>query len=214
MARAHPRVPRPAARRAPRRAGRGGRARRSSGAARCTRRSPRSRPTDARCGRSTSCRSGPTRWSTAVALADLEQPISLDSLMEQFAPGSGDVPRAGRPWKMLAATAAVFVALTLAWRYTPLKELVTADAVIELGRRVRRPMVGAARDRLRLHAGFGRALPAAAADARRGGGVRAVAGIRVRDGRHPARRGRRLLRRAPVRPRHDPPHRGAEARTA
>jgi phospholipase D1/2 len=74
-------------------------------------------------------------WSDAVvntvALADLERPVSLDRLVEQFDPGSGELPRAGRPWKMLAATAAFFVGLTLAWRYTPLRELVTADAVIE-----------------------------------------------------------------------------------
>ena len=72
-------------------------------------------------------------WSDAVvntvAIADMEQPVSLDSLVGQFAPSAGATPSAPL-WKMVGTVAVVVLALTLAWRYTPLAEVVTADNVI------------------------------------------------------------------------------------
>jgi uncharacterized membrane protein YdjX (TVP38/TMEM64 family) len=67
---------------------------------------------------------------SAAALADPERPVALDTLVDQFAPGT-EVRRTAPFWKSILALAAVLVALTLAWRYTPLSELVTPDAVIE-----------------------------------------------------------------------------------
>jgi phospholipase D1/2 len=73
-------------------------------------------------------------WSdtvmSAAALADPERPVALDTLVDQFAPGT-EVRRTVPFWKSILALAAVLVTLTLAWRYTPLSELVTPDAVIE-----------------------------------------------------------------------------------
>ena len=73
-------------------------------------------------------------WSDAVvsaaSIADPEQPVSLDSLVEQFAPHT-EVRRAVPLWRTALIGAAVLVVLTLAWRYTPLAELVTGDKVIE-----------------------------------------------------------------------------------
>ena len=73
-------------------------------------------------------------WSDAVvsaaSIADPEQPVSLDSLVEQFAPDT-EVRRAVPLWRTALIGAAVLVVLTLAWRYTPLAELVTGDKVIE-----------------------------------------------------------------------------------
>jgi phosphatidylserine/phosphatidylglycerophosphate/cardiolipin synthase-like enzyme/uncharacterized membrane protein YdjX (TVP38/TMEM64 family) len=71
-------------------------------------------------------------WSDAVvsaaAIADPERPVSLDSLVSQFAPIQE--PK-GRPmWIKLAAAAVVILALTLAWRFTPLAEYTSPQAVI------------------------------------------------------------------------------------
>jgi phosphatidylserine/phosphatidylglycerophosphate/cardiolipin synthase-like enzyme/uncharacterized membrane protein YdjX (TVP38/TMEM64 family) len=73
-------------------------------------------------------------WSDAVvsaaAIADPERPVSLESLVEQFAPDT-EVRRTAPIWRTSLIVAAVLVGLTLAWRFTPLAELVTGDKVIE-----------------------------------------------------------------------------------
>ena len=71
-------------------------------------------------------------WSdtvvSAAAIADLEKPVSLDSLVEQFAPDAGGT-RAPR-WKTVGAVAVVVLALAAAWRFTPLADVVTAENVV------------------------------------------------------------------------------------
>lgn len=67
-----------------------------------------------------------------AAVADMEKPVSLDLLVEQFAPDSAtEVRGRGSAWLKVAGFATLLLALTLAWRYTPLAELITADAVTD-----------------------------------------------------------------------------------
>jgi phospholipase D1/2 len=74
-----------------------------------------------------------TEWPEAVidavSVTDPERPVSLDGLVGQFAPDI-EVGKAKPIWKKLLAAAAVLLGLTLAWRYTPLAEIVTADNVV------------------------------------------------------------------------------------
>jgi phosphatidylserine/phosphatidylglycerophosphate/cardiolipin synthase-like enzyme/uncharacterized membrane protein YdjX (TVP38/TMEM64 family) len=71
-------------------------------------------------------------WSDAViataAIADPERPVSLETLVAQFAPDV-QVRRARPVWQRGAVALAVLLALALAWRYSPLADLVTPDAV-------------------------------------------------------------------------------------
>jgi uncharacterized membrane protein YdjX (TVP38/TMEM64 family) len=73
-------------------------------------------------------------WSdtaiTAAGIADLERPVSLEALAGQLAPDV-DVKRTLPFWKSITAVVVAAIALTLAWRYTPLADVVTADNVIE-----------------------------------------------------------------------------------
>ena len=73
-------------------------------------------------------------WSDAVvntvALADLERPVSLERLVEQFGPTTEERQPAGAGWWKTGLAVVVTIAvLALAWRYTPLADFVTADAV-------------------------------------------------------------------------------------
>jgi phosphatidylserine/phosphatidylglycerophosphate/cardiolipin synthase-like enzyme len=73
-------------------------------------------------------------WSeaaiTAESFADLERPVSLEALAEQLAPDT-DVKRTLPFWKSITAVIVAAIALTLAWRYTPLADVVTAERVID-----------------------------------------------------------------------------------
>jgi uncharacterized membrane protein YdjX (TVP38/TMEM64 family) len=63
---------------------------------------------------------------TLAAVADLERPIPLDTLVREIsavAPEEHDKPHRGA----LAGIAVAVIALVLAWRYTPLAHLVSAD---------------------------------------------------------------------------------------
>jgi phosphatidylserine/phosphatidylglycerophosphate/cardiolipin synthase-like enzyme/uncharacterized membrane protein YdjX (TVP38/TMEM64 family) len=77
------------------------------------------------------------KWSDAmintVALADPERPVSVDALVEQFAP-EVEVHRAKPIWKKAGVAVLALLALALAWRYTPLADLVTADNVQAIAR--------------------------------------------------------------------------------
>jgi phospholipase D1/2 len=72
------------------------------------------------------------KWSDAVlatvALADPERPVSVEALVEQFAPDV-EVHRAKPLWKKAAWTLLALIGLALIWRYTPLAEALTADQV-------------------------------------------------------------------------------------
>jgi phospholipase D1/2 len=69
-----------------------------------------------------------------AAIADLEQPVSMDKLIGQFSQNGQreKSKRSGFRWGMLLATVLAVAGLTALWRYTPLAELATADRVIEL----------------------------------------------------------------------------------
>lgn len=67
----------------------------------------------------------------AVALADPERPVSLDRMIQYFAPLSDQPRRAGSLVRTVAATVLIVAALTALWRYTPLASWVTADRVSE-----------------------------------------------------------------------------------
>lgn len=71
-------------------------------------------------------------WSdaalNAAAIADMETPVSLDSLIEQFSPEVASNGRASR-WFKLGGAIGIIAALALAWRYTPLADVFTAENV-------------------------------------------------------------------------------------
>jgi phosphatidylserine/phosphatidylglycerophosphate/cardiolipin synthase-like enzyme/uncharacterized membrane protein YdjX (TVP38/TMEM64 family) len=72
---------------------------------------------------------------STAALADPEKPVSIDALVEQFAPEVE--PDHARPaWPKIAAVAGVLLALTLVWRFTPLAELLTPERVTDWVRAV------------------------------------------------------------------------------
>jgi uncharacterized membrane protein YdjX (TVP38/TMEM64 family) len=67
---------------------------------------------------------------SAAAIADLEQPVSLDALVGQFAPEE-TVRRSLPIWATVVGIVLAVAGLTALWRLTPLAELVTAERVID-----------------------------------------------------------------------------------
>lgn len=76
------------------------------------------------------------QWPDAVievaALADLDKPVSVESLMERMAPPVRSPPQAPKRWRILLASIAVLAGLTALWRYTPLADFATAENVVRL----------------------------------------------------------------------------------
>jgi len=74
----------------------------------------------------------------ALAVADPEKPVSLETLVEQFAPGV-EVRPAVVTWNKALTVAALLLALALVWRFTPLADLASGEAmarwVTEFGQR-------------------------------------------------------------------------------
>jgi phosphatidylserine/phosphatidylglycerophosphate/cardiolipin synthase-like enzyme/uncharacterized membrane protein YdjX (TVP38/TMEM64 family) len=66
-------------------------------------------------------------------LADLEKPVSMDQMIDQFSP-SIVVDPPPRRWLALAVTIFIIAGLAAIWRFTPLAELATAERVSELAR--------------------------------------------------------------------------------
>ena len=64
-----------------------------------------------------------------AAVADPEQPVSLDRLIEFFSPDT-QKRRSGPQWSRIAPFAVLLLALFLAWRYTPLADWFTAERVM------------------------------------------------------------------------------------
>jgi phosphatidylserine/phosphatidylglycerophosphate/cardiolipin synthase-like enzyme/uncharacterized membrane protein YdjX (TVP38/TMEM64 family) len=64
-----------------------------------------------------------------AAVADPEQPVSMDRLIELFSPET-QKRRSGPQWSRIVPFALVLLALFLAWRYTPLAEWFTAERVM------------------------------------------------------------------------------------
>jgi len=71
---------------------------------------------------------------TLASLADLEQPVTIDRLITQFAP-RGEPSHAAALWVKLAGFAVLLAALTAMWRYTPLASWITADRITGWARR-------------------------------------------------------------------------------
>jgi phospholipase D1/2 len=65
---------------------------------------------------------------SAAQVADLERPVALDKLVEEFSPDM-DTQRGGPAWGKLLAIIAVLVGLTALWRYTALAEVLSADRI-------------------------------------------------------------------------------------
>jgi phosphatidylserine/phosphatidylglycerophosphate/cardiolipin synthase-like enzyme/uncharacterized membrane protein YdjX (TVP38/TMEM64 family) len=67
----------------------------------------------------------------AVAgLADLEAPVTMDGLVQQFAPRTKGDRHAAGLWIRALAVAVVVAALTAMWRYTPLADWITAERIV------------------------------------------------------------------------------------
>jgi phosphatidylserine/phosphatidylglycerophosphate/cardiolipin synthase-like enzyme/uncharacterized membrane protein YdjX (TVP38/TMEM64 family) len=79
------------------------------------------------------------QWPEAVVnaaqVADLEKPVSLDRLVEEFSPDM-DSRKHGLAWGKLIAAAVVLAALAAVWRYTPIADVLTADRVAGWARAV------------------------------------------------------------------------------
>lgn len=69
---------------------------------------------------------------SAASLADMEQPVGMDLLVGELAAdtGSAEPTKRGFPWIPLLLSIVVVAALTAAWRFTPLADVVTAERVI------------------------------------------------------------------------------------
>jgi phosphatidylserine/phosphatidylglycerophosphate/cardiolipin synthase-like enzyme/uncharacterized membrane protein YdjX (TVP38/TMEM64 family) len=68
-----------------------------------------------------------------VSVADPEQPVSLDKLINEFSPKL-DTESGGPAWFPIALAAVVLAGLAAAWRFTPLADLITAERVMTLAR--------------------------------------------------------------------------------
>ncbi|MCC6533009.1 MAG: VTT domain-containing protein [Burkholderiales bacterium] len=71
----------------------------------------------------------PAGTDTLAAVADPEQPVALDQLIDFFSPDTRR-SRGGPAWSRIVPIGCVFLALFLAWRYTPLADWLTADRII------------------------------------------------------------------------------------
>ncbi|HVL59217.1 MAG TPA: VTT domain-containing protein, partial [Burkholderiaceae bacterium] len=71
-------------------------------------------------------------WSDVVVstakLGDPEEPVSFDKLVDYFAPAPVKTPSA--LWRPVIAAAAAVAAMAALWRFTPVADVVTAEAVI------------------------------------------------------------------------------------
>jgi phospholipase D1/2 len=67
-----------------------------------------------------------------VAIADLEKPLPLEGMVQQFAPDTSATLMPGR--RLLALILLLAVVLALAWSYTPLADLLTREQILEWAR--------------------------------------------------------------------------------
>jgi uncharacterized membrane protein YdjX (TVP38/TMEM64 family) len=75
----------------------------------------------------------PDALADIVAVADPEQPVSLDQLINEFSPKL-DSERRGPAWFPIVLAAVVLAGLAAAWRFTPLADWITAERVMSLAR--------------------------------------------------------------------------------
>jgi phospholipase D1/2 len=89
-------------------------------------------------GRSLHELTGMREWPEALvnvaAIADPDEPISLDVLKLDRDMLGGEAPKGKPAWGKLVALAAVFGALVAIWRFTPLAHIVTAENAIALAK--------------------------------------------------------------------------------
>jgi phospholipase D1/2 len=71
----------------------------------------------------------PSGTDVLAVVADPEQPVSLERLIEYFSPDR-QKPRSGPQWSRILPVAVLLLGLFLAWRYTPLAEWFTAERVM------------------------------------------------------------------------------------
>ena len=71
----------------------------------------------------------PESVSGIAALADPERPVSLDKLIDEFAPSMAPA-HSGFRWGIVLGTIGVLAGMLLAWRFTPLAQLITPDNII------------------------------------------------------------------------------------
>ncbi len=74
------------------------------------------------------------QWSDAAIniarIGDMEKPVSLESLVEQFSPEVSE-EGSGFSWGKLTLIALALAGLTLLWRFTPLADIFTVQAAVE-----------------------------------------------------------------------------------
>jgi uncharacterized membrane protein YdjX (TVP38/TMEM64 family) len=69
---------------------------------------------------------------SAASIADLERPVSLETLVQQLAPPVEEEPLPTRfPWGKVLAVIAIVVVLTATWRLTPLAQVFTPENLID-----------------------------------------------------------------------------------
>ena len=71
-----------------------------------------------------------------ASVADPERPVSMDQLIDKFGTDTR-LPGRGPAWIKLGLLVLVIAGLGLAWRYTPLSELITTDYILETAENVR-----------------------------------------------------------------------------
>ncbi|ALC15219.1 phosphatidylserine/phosphatidylglycerophosphate/cardiolipin synthase [Desulfuromonas soudanensis] len=78
---------------------------------------------------------------TASEIADPERPVGLDRLIEHLGiatdPGEGEKDLRSKAWRF-AAVVALAMLLAVLWRWSPLKEWLTLEALLDLAGRIRR----------------------------------------------------------------------------
>jgi uncharacterized membrane protein YdjX (TVP38/TMEM64 family) len=65
-----------------------------------------------------------------ASVADPERPVSLEQLVDQFAPDTSE-HRKGPAWGKIALIAVLVTALAAVWRYTPLSQYLTPERVFD-----------------------------------------------------------------------------------
>ena len=63
-------------------------------------------------------------------ITDLERPVSMDRLIQEFSPDGDDQKAGGFPWGKGLIAVAVIAGLMAIWRYTPLAEVLSAENII------------------------------------------------------------------------------------
>jgi len=129
----------------------------------------------------------PETVESVAELADPERPVSIDALTQEFLPVTAPERSRVNGWGKLLGMLMGIAVLFALWRFTPLREMVAADAVGQLGRDFRQPTVGAACDPAGLCASERDHVPQTAHHPRCRDRLRPMAGVAVLSGGNPDR---------------------------